>query len=937
MARSRKTASKSPTRAETYAHPEATSLLRPDVGTQAQFRKKKPPTKWRYDSSLSPALDWDGSNAAREHGEWLLRMIEDAASLPAPHAFDRPREYRNGRNELVATVAGLRDAVEQLRRLGRPFLDWTGKAERLSFDVPTLPLFVHERLSTKAILETLKGHKRDRQASLLELFGDPQLPIHDQVLRAYEHVGGWTNRLILGDSLVVMNSLLKYEGLGGQVQMIYMDPPYGVKFGSNFQPFVRKRDVKHNDDADMTREPEMVKAYRDTWELGLHSYLTYMRDRLLLSRELLTPSGSIFVQISDENLHHVRELMDDVFGINCFVVTFPVKKKGSQKSEMLDPVNDYLLWYTRSERGMGQAKFRRLFSKREINSELLNEYRFLELADGREFKLEDVPLPHGETRDYLLNPRQLLVDYPGARLFRSNPMTSGGERKNQSLPFTFKDRTYSPGQGNCWKTTVRTDDGSVPGMRRLEDAGRLLAGEGQLRFKSYLDDFGHVALSNWWDNLGGASNPTYVVQTNPEIIKRCILMTTDPGDLVLDPTCGSGTTAFVAEQWGRRWITIDTSRVPLALARQRLLTATFPYFDLKDDKRGPAGGFVYIRKQNSKGEEVGGIVPHVTLKSIANDDSPDEEVLVDHPEVDSKVVRVTGPYCVEATIPTPVDWEGDGVEDSGVDSSAYGSFVDRMLEVLRRSPVLHLGGGTSVTLKNVRLPAKTLSLSAEAMVANGNDRPVALVFGPENGAVSEKLVWEAAREAHAKSYAHLYVIGFAIQPHARELVEKCEAAVGVPATYVQATPDLMMGDLLKTMRSSQIFSMCGLPDVRLRRVKGKTSEARYEVEVLGLDTFDPKTMTTDQLKGADLPAWLLDTDYNGLCFHVSQAFFPRTAAWDDLKRALRGEYEDAVWEHLAGTVSAPFEAGEHGQVAVKVIDERGNELLVVKKLAEVEQ
>jgi adenine-specific DNA-methyltransferase len=260
-----------------------------------------------------------------------------------------------------------------------------------------------------------------------------------------------------------------------------------------------------------------------------------------------------------------------------------------------------------------------------------------------------------------------------------------------------------------------------------------------------------------------------------------------------------------------------------------------------------------------------------------------------------------------------------------------------MLEVLRRSPVLHLGSGTSVTLKNVRLPAKTLSLSAEAVVTNGNERSVAFVFGPENGAVSEKLVWEAAREAHAKSYSHLYVIGFAIQPHARELVEKCEAAVGVPATYVQATPDLMMGDLLKTMRSSQIFSVCGLPDVRLRRIKAKAAEVRYEVEVLGLDTFDPTTMTTDQLKGQDLPAWLLDTDYNGLCFHVSQAFFPRSAAWDDLKRALRGEYEDGVWEHLAGTVSAPFEAGEHGQVAVKVIDERGNELLVVKKLGEVEK
>lgn len=269
-------------------------------------------------------MDWDGQNAARELGEWLMACIEQAAKFPPPHTFPRPLEFKDARGNVLVVVRGLQDAFDQLKRLSKPFLNWAGKAERLSFDVPTLPLFVHERLSTKAILETLKGHKRDKQISLFDLFGDPQHSIHDQVLRAYEHANGWTNRMILGDSLVAMNSLLQYEGLGGQVQMIYIDPPYGVKFGSNFQPFVRKRDVAHNDDEDMTREPEMVKAYRDTWEFGLHSYLTYMRDRLLLCRDLLTPSGSIFVQISDENMHHVRELMDEVFGAENFVslITF---------------------------------------------------------------------------------------------------------------------------------------------------------------------------------------------------------------------------------------------------------------------------------------------------------------------------------------------------------------------------------------------------------------------------------------------------------------------------------------------------------------------------------------------------------------------------------------------------------------------------------------
>jgi adenine-specific DNA-methyltransferase len=387
-----------------------------------------------------------------------------------------------------------------------------------------------------------------------------------------------------------------------------------------------------------------------------------------------------------------------------------------------------------------------------------------------------------------------------------------------------------------------------------------------------------------------------------------------------------------------------------------LLTATFPYYKLKDEQRGPVGGFVYERKQNNKGEEVGGIVPHITLKSIANNEPPGEVVLVDRPAEVSKVTRVSGPFCFEATIPTPVDWEGDGEEDSGT-QEPYGSFVQRMLEVLRKSPVLHLDGGKSIQFKRVRPPAKSLSLSAEAVVEatapgqkpslkdavveadeknNGmlplSQKHVALVLGPENGAVSEKLVYEAAKEAAAKSYTHLYVIGFAIQANARQLVDNCEKVVGIAATYVQATPDLMMGDLLKNMRSSQIFSVCGLPEIRVKKVKKKDETDKYQVELVGLDVFDPITMEVEHRKGGDVPAWLLDTDYNDRVFHVSQAFFPRTCAWDNLKKALKATYEEAVWDHLAGTTSAPFEPGEHEQIAVKVIDDRGNELLVVKKL-----
>ena len=344
-----------PRQAESYTHPESDSPMRPDVGTQAQFKKKKPPVTYRYDSSLSPALDWDGQNPAREEGEALIARVLEAQSLDEAKA-----------------------AAAKLKAMSRPFLNWAGKTERLSFEVPTLPLFVHERLSTKAIIETLTGHKRDRQM-LLDFFADPHHPVADQVLRAYEHRDQWVNRMILGDSLVVMNSLLQYEGLGGQVQMIYMDPPYGVKFGSNFQPFVRKRDVKHNDDKDMTREPEMVKAYRDTWELGLHSYLAYMRDRLLLARELLSPSGSVFVQISDENRHHLREVLDEVFGPENSVCEITFLKTTSSSGRLLSSVSDYLLWYARDRE---RIKYHQLYQEKRVGGEGSGQYNWIELADG---------------------------------------------------------------------------------------------------------------------------------------------------------------------------------------------------------------------------------------------------------------------------------------------------------------------------------------------------------------------------------------------------------------------------------------------------------------------------------------------------------------------------------------------------------------------------
>jgi adenine-specific DNA-methyltransferase len=808
------------TREAEYRHPEAETPLRPDVGTQAQFRKKKPPAMYRYDSSLAPALDWDSENPAREQAEAAIREILDLDTAVIDGAATADDAKKAARMALAKAKA----AAERVKRLGKPVLNWTGKAERLSFDVPTLPVFVHERLSTMAVIETLKS-------------------------------------------------------------------------------------------------------------------------RLMLARDLLHPSGSVFVQISDQNVHHVRELLDDLFGAENAVSIITFKKTGFASDETISTTHDFILWYARTREHM---KFRAVFGDRALTSDELLFYDQIELPDATRRPL---------SREEKLSGSHI---HEIGRPFARNPMVSPGYQDSLAFDIEFEGRIFRPPPNRHWATTNA-------GVERLRHANRLATKGNTLRYVRYFDDFPLQPLGTVWNDTGVGGfvgdQRLYVVQTDTRVIERCLFMSTDPGDLVLDPTCGSGTTAYVAEQWGRRWITIDTSRVPLALTRQRLLTATFTYYELKDEQRGPAGGFVYKRKQNRKGEEVGGIVPHITLKSIANYEPPQEEVLVDRPETLHNIVRVSGPFAVEATIPSPVDLGGLGAASEDASPQSYASYLERMLEVLRKSPVLQLGAGRTVTLKNIRPPAKSLALSAEAMFeANGNgkkpasmqavidaaheentggfrysQRPAAIVFGPENGAISEKLVYEAAREAHAKNFAHLYMIGFAIQANARALIESCEAAAGIPATYVQATPDLMMGELLKTTRASQIFSVCGMPDVRLQKLKpGKPgAPPRYQAELLGFDVFDPATMELDHKKGDNVPAWMLDTDYNGLVFHGSQVFFPRTSAWESLKKALKATHDETVWDHLSGTVSAPFEGGEHGQIAVKVIDDRGNELLVVKNLTDV--
>lgn len=496
-------------------------------------------------------------------------------------------------------------------------------------------------------------------------------------------------------------------------------------------------------------------------------------------------------------------------------------------------------------------------------------------------------------------------------------------------------------------------------MQRVVDKGRAYAVGKTLTWRNYRDDFSFRQVAdNWFGGIGQTGfgqDKLYVVQTNPEVVKRCILMCTDPGDLVLDPTCGSGTTAFVAEHWGRRWITCDTSRVPLALARQRLLTATFPYFELKEPSAGPSGGFVYKRKQNKKGEETGGLVPHITLKCIANDEPPAMELLVDRPEPNDKVTRVAGPFVVEATIAPAqvVDAEEGQAEpavqalDEAISKSdvangglplrvaePVGKFADpathieRMTQVLRQSKTLRLPGNRELVLADIRRMTDSDAIHAEGVDAEGNR--IAVVFGPEDGAISSDVVFEAAREALLLSYSHVYFFGFAIQAKARELLED-RKKLRVPCTYVTVTPDVAMSDLLKTSRASEIFSVTGLPDAVVRKAGKKNEDGAdlWEVELRGLDIFNPATMDQEDIPAQNLPAWMLDTDYDGMCFYATQVFFPKTAAWDNLQKSLKAEFDPSVWEHLAGTVSEPFPIGPKRRVAVKVIDERGNELMRV--------
>ncbi|MBI5781832.1 MAG: site-specific DNA-methyltransferase [Rhodocyclales bacterium] len=564
-------------------------------------------TTWAYDPHLDPALQFDPQRARIE------TLIDDALA--------------SGDTEQMKA------ALEELKRLQTPYLNWAGKAERTSFEIDTVSLHVHERIDPASILSAVRkamkgeGKAKGEQPSgpfQYGLFNAPfeNLPLRDAI-DFYRHEKGWANRLIAGDSLLVMNSLLQKESMRSRVQMIYIDPPYGIKYGSNFQPFVNKRDVKDRNDEDLTQEPEMIKAFRDTWELGIHSYLTYLRDRLLLAKELLHESGSVFVQISEENVHHVRELLDEVFGAENFVADVIFIKAGALGSVGLPRRNDYIIWYGKNQ---GKTKYHQLFLEKDPTEDV-GAYRLVEDSFGR------------------VRPMRNEDDLAEVRPLRYVLMTKPGPGKK--FGFKFRGRVVDSG-ARWW--------GFPPeNIERLRKSGRIApSGTDSIR---YLDDFPASYLSNVWLDTatGSGMGKIYVVQTNEKVIERCLLMTTDPGDLVFDPTCGSGTTAYVAEKWGRRWITCDTSRVAVTLAKQRLMTASYDYYELKYPHEGLKGGFIYKS------------VPHVTLKSIANNPEIDAIYERMHPAIEAALADLNA--ALRAAPPAPYVVAEGGRKGEAIDFS----------------------------------------------------------------------------------------------------------------------------------------------------------------------------------------------------------------------------------------------------------------------------
>lgn len=660
------------------------------------------------------------------------------------------------------------------------------------------------------------------------------------------------------------------------------------------------RRVNHKKDEDLSQEPEMIKAFRDTWELGIHSYLTYLRNRLLLARELLADNGSVFVQISDENVHHVRELCDEIFNPQNFVLQIFVKKTGGAgaPSDLLAPasVGDYIIWYAKDKKSL---KYHRLFENKADAKSGINNYSNIRLPDGTERSLTPA-----EKKDLSLMPK-------GARLFGIHALTSQSGGENARFPIEYNGKTYRINSGS-WKT-------SQEGIQNLIKADRIRATDTGIGYVRFFDDFPVVPLTNAWDDTRGDMGIIYVVQTATKIIQRCILMTTDPGDLVLDITCGSGTTAYVAEQWGRLWITCDTSRVAITLAKQRLMTATFDYYNLAHPEQGVGSGFVYKT------------VPHITLKSIANNEPPATETLYDQPEIDKGKVRITGPFTVEA-LPAPVMKPLDDVSDWDEDSTAkQTSWRDQLLAtgIMGR-------GGSRLAFSRVEPLSGTKFLQAEAETKEDVPRRSVICFAGETKPMDSRMVSMALDEVETLRPAPKLVIfaAFQFDPEAAKDIDELNWP-GLTILKAQMNTDLMTDDLKKKRSSDQSFWLVGQPDVEL--IPDKRSKTRYKVKVNGFDYYDVKKGTVESGSTSRISMWVLDTDYDGMCLQPTQVFFPmggKKDGWNKLAKTLKAEIDPDLIEKYAGNESLWFTVQPNSQIAVKIIDDRGIESLKVMRVGD---
>jgi adenine-specific DNA-methyltransferase len=950
--------------AKAKASPRATSRVKPRASVRAgsPAPKDSKASSPKASSTKAPA----GKPASRKGSidPTPIDALTHSATRANIPTEDLRDFYHEANPEPAAPMLYPRDTTLD------PQLVWKGKDEqdREGLSIPTVPIYIQEKIHPRAIIEDFKASVPSAKAQDdgPGLFADHYAAFNglpkdfaDRV-DFYNHQGHWQNRMILGDSLLVMNSLAEKEAMKGRVQCIYFDPPYGIKFGSNWQVSTRKRDVKDGKAEDVVRQPEQMRAFRDTWELGIHSYLSYLRDRLVVARELLNESGSIFVQIGDENVHLVRSVMDEVFGSENFHALIISRKTSPLGTAGLSGVTDYVLWYARSAE---QMKYRPLYVEKEIG------------GGGR---YSWVQLPNGMRRRMTSTERENVLGLSeGSRVFVADKATSAGLTPSCVFSIDFEGKSYVPHPSSSWSSNKL-------GMEKLKVAGRLIAPADNLSFVRFHDDFPVQSLYNLWDDTttGGFNDPKiYVVQTVTKVVERCLLMTTDPGDLVLDPTCGSGTTAYVAEQWGRRWITTDTSRVALTLARTRLMAAKFPSYYLADqypqvaqstddaaikhhlrtanaamppEKANLSKGFVYKR------------VPHVTLKSIANNPDIKEgmtraeidraiakhaetETLYDKPYENDKAVRVCGPFTVESLSPhrqlsvhTKRARAEEGiVQDEGAITGVVGikvhgpdDFGRMILDNLKRA-------GVQNTYKNERMQFDSLDpwpgqwIHGSGSYADKQGKPVrvAVCIGPEHGTVGAELIKEAAKEAvRGVGFDTLIVAGFAFDPSVSEEAKRYGNLVVLP---VRINADIAMDGLLKKTGAGNLFMIFGEPDLAVLPAKDEDGKPAVQVELRGLDVYDPTSGEVRSSSTDDIACWFIDTNYNGEAFFVRHAYFTGSGSekgegpYDKLKRALKADIDEGAWSALYSTTSRPFAKPTTGKIAVKVINHYGDEVLHV--------